>query len=165
MLILLQGFLSGENEEASDDEINYFVLAANTTIPNDAVVLNNENLTAGLYETENVAHDIENVQIGERSNCPTREGFSHNNGSGNDDDIDLEHRNTVNNDLSQREGYLNDADADDDIDDDIDSIDNDNDNGNNNDTDNEPEDDRNFDSDETDFHVDVEVYFIIIVFW
>ena len=161
----------GENEGAPDDEINHLVLAANSTIPNDVVGLNNENLTAGLYETENVPHGIENVQIEERNNCPIVQGSateirSHNNGSSNDDDINLEQRNAVNNDLSQTERYLND-DPDDGIDNDIDSVDNDNDNDteNYNDTDNESEGDSDIDSDETDFHVQVEVYFVIIIFW
>ena len=156
MLYLIQGYLSEENEEPPDDETNHFVLVANTTIPNNVVGINNVSSSTSIYETENLPHNIENIQTEERSNCPTvqgstRESILHSNGNDNEDDFDLEHRNATNNDLSQRDDYLNDDDSDDDIDNDI----------NNNETDNEPEAGSDLDSDETDFHV----YFIIIVLW
>ena len=160
MLYLLQGCLSEENEEPPDDEINHFVLPANTIIPDNVLGLDNANLSRSIYETENLPHNIENTQVEDRNYSPTvqgrsRESLLDSNDNDNEDDFDLEHRNTINNDLSRRDDYLNDDDSDDNIDDDTD----------NDETYNEPEDDSDLDSDETEFHVHIEVYFIIIVLW
>ena len=160
MLYLLQGYLSEENEEPPDDENNNFVLAANTTIPNNVVGLNHVNLSTSTYETENLPHNIENIQVEENNNCPTvqgstRESLLHSNDNGNEDHFNLEQRNAANNDLSPGDDYLNDDESDEDIDDDTD----------NNEIDDEPEGGSDLDSDETDFNVNMEVYLIIIVLW